>query len=592
MEKRIRNRGVCDARLKTGKREAVIAPGILMRHCEMFLAAPSISSVTRCMLALFMPSGCLALVALALGVQMSVRAAGFSDFTVYATEAGCGAITMSGNVSTDSFDSRLGPYTQTKQPVKGSVGATGNVELNGDVTVNGFIFGLNITTGQCQNGQPGISLSGKARATGGYLQLSSAPAFPNPPSVTPGSQAFHFNSDGALPPGSYGDITVTGGHTLTFSPGTYNVNSLTLSGGDAVIVSPGGQVFVNVAGQNVLKPIDINGGAVINPSGVALNFQLIYGGAGEVSFSGPTCNAVLYAPNARVTLTGSSNWFGAMVVGTLNASGAIRLHYDRSLTVPAVTLPGIYRDGSWFEVLNLSLPSPPSTGRTATFGGTGDQPVTGDWNGSGTTKIGIFKASSGQWELDYNDNSSFDGPVVDRVYSFPSGSRGIFPLIGDIGVTGDWTGTGITKIGIYRPSTGQWFLDTNGNGILDSDDRIVTYGGNVAAEEVPATGDWTGSGTTKIGIYRSTTGQWFLDTNGNGMMDAGDLITPFGGIAGDQPVTGDWNGSGTSKIGIFRQGFFWILDYDGNYVFDPGDKFFPFGGHSSDRPVTGNWRRP
>ena len=64
----------------------------------------------------------------------------------------------------------------------------------------------------------------------------------------------------------------------------------------------------------------------------------------------------------------------------------------------------------------------------------------------------------------------------------------------------------------------------------------------------PVTGDWDGSGTTKIGVFME--GLWFLDLNGNGVWDKGDLWVKLG-KKGDQPVTGDWNGDGKTDIGIF-----------------------------------------
>ena len=78
------------------------------------------------------------------------------------------------------------------------------------------------------------------------------------------------------------------------------------------------------------------------------------------------------------------------------------------------------------------------------------------------------------------------------------------------------------------------------------------------AGDIPVVGDWNGSGTTKIGVFRN--GMWYLDTNGNNTWNAGvDAAIPFG-MAGDIPVVGDWNGSGTTKIGVFRNGI-WYLRY-------------------------------
>jgi hypothetical protein len=110
-------------------------------------------------------------------------------------------------------------------------------------------------------------------------------------------------------------------------------------------------------------------------------------------------------------------------------------------------------------------------------------------------------------------------------------------------------------------------------------------------------GDWTGTGTSKIGLFRQGF-FWILDANGDGILDnvnqtGGDQAFAFGGIQGDVPVVGDWDGGGTSKVGVFRSGFFWVLDANGNHQFDGTaagqDLAFPFGGIAGDKPVVGKW---
>jgi len=256
---------------------------------------------------------------------------------------------------------------------------------------------------------------------------------------------------------------------------------------------------------------------------------------------------------------------------------------------------GVFRAGfEWVLDANGNMMfdgTGPGLNLVEAFGGTpGDVPVTGDWSGTGTTKIGIYRASNGLFLLDYNDNGTFDGCVIDRCYQyFPT------PTTGDIPVVGDWTGTGTSKIGIYRPGTGQWFLDTNGDGIFELGvDFDTNYGGITSPiADVPVTGDWTGSGTTKIGIFRAGY-LWLLNTTGSGTFAQGqDAVFPFGGIAGDVPVVGDWNNSGITKVGVFRMGFFWVLDTTGTHTFIQGvDQAFPFGGLPGDVPLVGKWRRP
>ncbi len=142
-------------------------------------------------------------------------------YAAYATGTGCGTINMSGGAYTDSFDSSEGSYQQTKQNTGGNVGVSGNISLSGSTTtINGTISALNINVGNCQNGTPGITLSGGAHATGGYVQLSAPPSFPNPPPVTLGSSDYNVSKNTSLAPGSYHNITVSGGVTLTLSAGT------------------------------------------------------------------------------------------------------------------------------------------------------------------------------------------------------------------------------------------------------------------------------------------------------------------------------------------------------------------------------------
>jgi hypothetical protein len=209
-----------------------------------------------------------------------------SDFAVYATGATCNAIVLSGNAYMDSFDSSLGSYAQTKQSSQAIVGVSGNINLSGQATIYGPLFALNTAVGSCKNGKPGITLSGQAVVTGGYISLGAAPSYPNPAAVTPGSQDYNFASNASLSPGSYGNIIVSGASTLTLLPGIYNVNSISVSGQGRLTINPSGAVIINVAGNKVSQPIQLAGGGIANTSAIPLNFQLVYGGNLPITLSG------------------------------------------------------------------------------------------------------------------------------------------------------------------------------------------------------------------------------------------------------------------------------------------------------------------
>jgi Protein of unknown function (DUF1566) len=254
---------------------------------------------------------------------------------------------------------------------------------------------------------------------------------------------------------------------------------------------------------------------------------------------------------------------------------------------PAPSKIGVFGNGYWYLDSNVNWQwdgTPADTLGIFGVGLTGAVPVAGDWNGDGTSKIGVY--IGGTWYLDMNGNGQWDGVPPDAMYSFGAGLPDAIP------VAGDWNGGGTSKIGIY--SDGVWYLDANGNGQWDGvagGDTIAYFGVGLTGA-VPVTGDWNGGGKTKIGVYQN--GYWYLDTNGNGQWDgeATDQFAIFGiGLTNAVPVTGDWNGDGIAEIGIYHQGY-WYLDMNGNWQWDgePADQFGVFGvGLTGAVPVPGKW---
>ncbi len=263
------------------------------------------------------------------------------------------------------------------------------------------------------------------------------------------------------------------------------------------------------------------------------------------------------------------------VVGDWNGSGRTKV--------------GIYRNGFWILDYNgngvYDYDGTAPNDKFYGFGGTtssGYVPVVGDWNGDGRSKIGFYK--SGSWALDYNGNGTFDGAGLDRFYGF-GGNANEFPILGD------WNHDGRTKVGIFY--NGNFVLDYNGDGTYTAADKFFPYISFTAADK-PVIGDWNGNGFSKIGIYRN--GFWILDFNGNGIYDGtglgGDKFYGFGGNTGEIPIVGDWNGDGRTKVGFYLNGF-WALDFNGNGSFDGTgigqDRFVPYGGNAGEQPLIGKW---
>jgi hypothetical protein len=233
---------------------------------------------------------------------------------------------------------------------------------------------------------------------------------------------------------------------------------------------------------------------------------------------------------------------------------------------------GVFRDGRWFRDVNENMAWDAGTDVVGAFGGVGDIPVTGDWDGDGVSEPAFFRGN-GYWHLDINGNGLWD-EGVDAAFKFG--------ISGDIPVTGDWNGDGITDVGVFR-GNGNWYLDLNGSRAWDAGDVTFKFG---ITGDIPVTGDWNGDGTTDVGVFRGN-GSWYLDLNGSRAWDAGDSTFKFG-ISGDIPMTGDWNADGVTDPGVFRGNGHWYLDANGSRGWDAGDMNFKFG-ISGDVPVTGRW---
>jgi hypothetical protein len=293
-------------------------------------------------------------------------------YAAFATGNGCDMLRFGGGAIVDSYDSRTysGTGTPTLDAYGGNVGTNGNMTgLGNTTTVNGSLSSPRSGVGNCTNSNVTAFTTNGATVTEGLLELGQEVSYPTPPALNPLPPTGGVNVNGgcgaisavfcsttagvvtidpatsintvtlAPTPGVVvlGDLRVQAGTDLHLKAGTYEVNSITLTGGSTLTVE--GEVIIKVAGVSSTTPIDFSGGAIVNNSYDPSTLLIQYAGTNNIKLTGGTSSAALiYAPNATAALTGGQDFYGAIVTKQISDMGGASIHYDRKLQTEALTM--------------------------------------------------------------------------------------------------------------------------------------------------------------------------------------------------------------------------------------------------------------
>ncbi|MGO9254963.1 MAG: G1 family glutamic endopeptidase [Bryobacteraceae bacterium] len=410
-----------------------------------------------------------------------------------------------------------------------------------------------------------------------------------------------------------GGTAQTAPQTLNLSPGPHTIAVVTPQAGTA-----GTQyVFTNWSDNgSASHSITVGSSAATYAASFQTQCQLTISASPVAGGTVTPASGTFYNAGTAVPITAAANvgyafngWTGS-VANAASATTTVTMSAPESITgnflllneaSGYIELPdiGVFRSKGGLGMFALDLDQSTyaySANSTLIdfYGLAGDQPVAGDWLGTGVVSIGVFR--QGAWYFDLNNDGQFEaneGPFY-------------FGLPGDTAIVGDWTGSGSTKFGVFRcpvaPAAGvcTWYLSNatqtaatlapNANLYNPATTLVYSYG---LPGDQPVANNWSGvSNVDQIGVFRCPTPgvgvcSWIVDNVGDGNYRATDPVYSFG-LTGDIAVVGDWNGNTQQKrIGVFRGGL-WILDINGSNTYATNDIQASFG-LPGDKPVVGKW---
>jgi hypothetical protein len=287
----------------------------------------------------------------------------------------------------------------------------------------------------------------------------------------------------------------------------------------------------------------------------------------SVTVSNTTTQQFTLTINVVKTITSGGTGNGTVTSSPsgINCGTACSASYNSGTTITLTATPGSGSAfGGWTGCTNGVVTLTANTACTATFNPIAPQTYTLSIIKSGTGNGTVTSSPSGincgsTCSATYNSGTAVSltpAPASGSTFAGWSGTgcaSGTVTMNANITCTASFQPTVNqlqSRIGVFRSGTGEWFLDDNGNGQWDTGDVYIRSFGK--SGDLPVVGSWSGNGVSNIGTFTPATGMWQLDTNGDGVLDcAVDTCAGSFGQSGDFPVTREIGGTTGTMIGTY-----------------------------------------
>ena len=238
---------------------------------------------------------------------------------------GSQTVSVSGNATTDSYDSRNGAYHAGAAGHDGDIGT--NSTATGGVAVSGSIF-----------------VDGQVAVGSGATNPTSVVTGYNPAFITGGTSPPSDTQDVVAQSQNFPmpDVTIPSGCETTLPSSVHNVRTfvsgvtycppgdMTVNGNDTFTAT--GPVKIYLAGQLI-----VNGNATIGVASQPTWMQFLVSSTGSATLTDTITGSTLfygtmYAPKATVNISGNAQLYGSIIAKTVNITGSAEIHYDEAAT--------------------------------------------------------------------------------------------------------------------------------------------------------------------------------------------------------------------------------------------------------------------